>query len=129
MTWAFQAIKNLGDGDGSAKLLQWTGGVSADGAAVGVELPEWADNCVQVTGTIGGATVTIEGSNDSTNGVDGTWGTLNNAQGTALSTATLPLGPKQIVERPRWIRPNVSGGTATALAVRLLLRRTNTMRT
>lgn len=124
MTWAISGPTALSDGDGSAKLISWTGGATADGAATGVELPEWADNCCQIIGTIGGATITIEGSNDGTN-----WETLNNAQGGALSFVALTSTIKQIVERPRFIRPKITGGNATGIGVYLLMRRANPMRT
>lgn len=122
MTWAITRTE-IGDKDGSARLIAWTGGETADGAATAVELPEWADNCVHIIGTIGGATVVIEGSNDGTNFV-----TLNNAQGGALSFTAVDV-LKQIVERPRYIRPKITGGAATGIGVYLLMRRANPMRT
>jgi hypothetical protein len=85
-------------------LVTWTSLIAASDVGAAFELPEWADNCVQiVANTAGGATCVLEGSNDGT-----VWGTLNNAQGSAISTAAT-LAPKQIVERPRYIRPNLSG--------------------
>lgn len=122
MTWTI-ARTEIGDKDGSSRLIAWTGGATADGAATAVELPEWADNCVQIIGTIGGATVVIEGSNDGTNFV-----TLNNAQGGALSFVAVDV-LKQIVERPRYIRPKITGGAATGIGVYLLMRRATPMRT
>ena len=123
MAWTISNTK-IGEGDGSSVLIAWTGGATADGAATAVELPEWADNCVQAIGTIGGATLTIEGSNDGTN-----WETLNNAQGGALSFTALTSTIKQIVERPRYIRPKLTGGTASGIGVYLMMRRANPMRT
>jgi len=123
MTWTI-ARTEIGDGDGSSRLIAWTGGETADGAATAVELPEWADNCVQIIGTIGGATVVIEGSNDGTNYL-----TLNDAQAGALSFTALTAALKQIVERPRYIRPKITGGAATGIGVYLLMRRATPMRT
>ncbi len=124
MTWAV-AHSQIGEGDGSSKLIAWTGGATADGAGPAVEFPEWADNCVQVIGSIGGATVVIEGSNDGTN-----YDTLFNAQGTALSfTSLTPTPIKQVVERPRFIRPKITGGAATGIGVYLTMRRATPMRT
>jgi len=122
MTWAIARIE-VGDKDGSARLIAWTGGATADGSAEGVELPEWADNCVQIIGTVGGATVTIEGSNDGTN-----WITLNHPGG-ALSFTSFAAALKQILERPRYIRPTITGGAATGVGVYLLMRRATPMRT
>ena len=124
MAWTISSTA-IGDGDGSSRLLAWTGGATADGAATAVELPEWADNCVQIIGTIGGATIVIEGSNDGTN-----FDTLNNAQGSPLSfTGITPTPVKQIVERPRYIRPKITGGAASGIGVYLLMRRPTPLRT
>jgi zinc transporter ZupT len=124
MTWTISGPAPISEGDGSAKLLAWTGGATADGAALAVELPEWADNCVQIIGTIGGATIVIEGSNDGTN-----YNTLNAASSGALSFTALTDAMKQIIERPRWIRPKITGGAATGIGVYLLMRRANPLRT
>ena len=124
MAWVISNSTEIGYGDGSSRLISWTGGATADGAATPVELPEWADNCVQIIGTIGGATITIEGSNDGTN-----YETLNNAQGGALSFVALTSTIKQIVERPRYIRPKITGGAASGIGVYLLMRRANPLRT
>ena len=75
MGWTISRTE-IGDMDGSSKLIAWTGGATGDGAGSAVELPEWSDNCVHIIGTIGGATVTIEGSNDGTN-----WTTLDSRSG------------------------------------------------
>lgn len=124
MTWTVSGPTPIGEGEGSSKLISWTNGATADGAATPVEMPEWADNCVQIIGTIGGATVVIEGSNDGTN-----YNTLNSAQGAALSFTALTDAMKQIVERPRYIRPRISGGAASGIGVYLLMRRPTAMRT
>ncbi len=123
MTWAV-AHSQIGEGDGSSKLVAWTGGVTADGAGPAVQFPEWADNCVQIIGTIGGATIVVEGSNDGTN-----WNTLNAASGGALSFTALTDAMKQIIERPLYIRPKITGGAATGIGVYLVMRRQTAMRT
>lgn len=122
MAWSVsQSV--ISERDGSARLVSWTGGATADGAGAGIEFTEWADNCVHIIGAIGGATITIEGSNDGTN-----WATLNNAQGAALSFTSLTGALKQIVERPRYIRPNITGGAASGIGVYLVMRRPTGMR-
>ncbi len=128
MAWAFAIDQNIAE-DGSVIKAAWTGGATADGAAPGLQFVPWADCCVQMKGTISGATLTIEGSNDSTNGVDGNWDTLDDAKGAALSLTVLTSSLKQIVQRPRWIRCALTGGTATAIAVTMIMRRANPMRT
>ena len=67
----------------------------------------FADKTVQITGTFGGATIVIEGSNDGTN-----FGTLNDNTGASLSF-TAAAGPVLIAENPLAIRPTVSGGDCT----------------
>lgn len=75
---------------------------------VGQQLPlaQYSDRSVQVSGTFGGATVTIEGSNDGTN-----WFTLADPQGNNLSFVTARL--EAILELVFWIRPKVTGGDGT----------------
>lgn len=73
-------------------------------------ISRWADRTVHVTGTFGGATVTMQGSNDNTN-----WATLNDTSGSALTfTAT---GMKLIGENPIYIRAITAGGAGTAVVV------------
>lgn len=117
---------NGGDlsGDGSTQMFTWTPLTTTNTDGAPVEWLQWADRCVQVTGTFGtGGTVVLQGSNDGS-----TWATLNNAQGTAASFTA--AGIRQIVELPRYCRPNVTAGDGTtSLTVSLVLRRANPMRT
>lgn len=64
------------------------------------------DRSVQIGGTFGGATVTIEGSNDGT-----TYFTLNDIQGSAISKTSAAL--EGIAEVAKYIRPKVTGGDGT----------------
>ena len=117
------AATNAYGDDGSVLLATWSGGAATD-QGVGLGFVQWADACVQATGTIGTSTLTIEGSNDGTN-----WATLNSAQGTALSFTSLVGLVKQIVERPLYIRPALSAGTASGIVVTIVARRANPLRT
>jgi len=72
-----------------------------------------SDKCVQLLGTLG--TFLLQGSNDGTN-----WATLNDASGTAI-TETGGARIEQILENPRYIRPNASG-TADGVTVILVGR-------
>ena len=83
--------------------------------------PSFADKTVHVTGTFGGATVTIEGSNDGTNFV-----TLNDAGGSALSFTS--AGLKTILENPLEIRPKTAGGSGTDVDVIIIARGTLQLR-
>jgi hypothetical protein len=66
-----------------------------------------ADKTVQVDGTFDGATVALEGSMDGVN-----WATLSDSDGDPVSTTTTGY-MAMIVENPRFIRPNVTGGGAS----------------
>ena len=81
-----------------------------------VSLAEYGDRTFQVGGTIGGATLTIEGSNDGT-----TWNTLNDCQGVALALTTAAI--KMCRERPMYVRPNCSGGAGVAIVVTACVHR------
>lgn len=98
---------------GKARLYQWTLATGDDGAPI--EAVEFADRSVQVSGTFGGASVVVEGSNDSTN-----YGTLTDPQGNDLSIVSAKV--EMITEVTRLIRPRVSGGTGVSVTVSLLAR-------
>lgn len=90
-------------------IYTWTGLTTSDTGAP-LEAPGFTDASYQVTGTFGGATVTIEGSNDGTNYV-----TLTDPSATAISfTAT---GLSQILQIVRFIRPKVTGGSGASINV------------
>lgn len=89
-------------------VLLWTLGNADTGVAS--DMFRWADRTVQVSGTFGGATIVIEGSNDKT-----TWFTLNDNAGLPLSFTA--AGMKLMLENPIYVRPVSSGGTGTSVAI------------
>lgn len=97
--------------------VKWTPLTQTNNVGAAFGMSDFQDRSVQVFGTFGGATVTIEGSND-----DGTtWATLNDPFGNALSFTA--AGLKAITELPQYIRPNVSGaGGTTSLTVFVHMR-------
>ena len=97
---------------GNASMVTWTNVVTGNTGSP-IENPTFSDRSVQVTGTFGGATCTIEGSNDGTN-----WATLTDPAGVA--TTFTAAGLKQILQVTRYIRPNVSAGAGT-LTINLLI--------
>ena len=103
----------VGSGDGSTVLMSWSlTSTNTDGAPL--EWVEWSDRCFTATGTWGGATLTIQGSNDGSN-----WVTLNNAASGSGATLTAN-GVLQIVELPRYVRPNLTtAGAGATLTVML----------
>lgn len=78
-----------------------------------------ADRSVQVYGTFGASgTLLIEGTNDA-DPATGTWATLNDPQGNALSFTAAKI--EQVLEYTRWIRPRVTNGDGTtSLSVRAI---------
>lgn len=77
------------------------------------------DKTVQITGTHGGATTTIKGSNDGVN-----YQTLTDPQGNALSFTTGLPAMETIQENPRFIRPETTGGATTDIDVTIISRAT-----
>lgn len=80
--------------------------MQADDDGEPVRLAVYSDRSVQLTGTLGGASVTIGGSNDGVN-----YHALNDPQGNALTLSAAAL--RQIVELPLFIKPKVFGGDGT----------------
>ena len=74
-------------------------------------VPSSADLTFQVTGTFGGATCTLQGSNDGTN-----WHALTQRGGTA-GMAYTSAANHSCNENPLFVRPLISGGSSSALAV------------
>lgn len=115
-------LAKVGDQDDSAVLFTWAlTTANTDGSPL--EWTQWADRCFQAVGTWGGATLTIQGSNDGTN-----WFSLSNAAGAAAATFTAD-GGKSIIELPRYVRPNLTTpGAGATVAVTLLARRAQPLR-
>jgi hypothetical protein len=83
-------------------------------------MPGWSDRSVHVFGTFGGATVTIQGSNEL---VPTNWVTLA-AAGDATEDMTYTANDiKQLLEVSRWVRPLLSGGAGSSVTVLMLARR------
>jgi len=96
---------------GKASIMAQWDMVDADTVGAAAEFPDQTDAVVTITGTWGGATVVIEGSNDGS-----TFVTLTDPQGNAISKTT-NNAVEQITEVPRYIRPSKSGGSSTTLRV------------
>lgn len=98
---------------GRASLVTWSALATSD-TGTPLSSAAFADRSVQVNGTFGGSTVTIEGSNDGIN-----YTTLTDTAGAALSFTV--AGIRQILQITRYIRPLVTGGAAAAVNVNLLV--------
>lgn len=108
-------------GDDICHLLTWAlTTANADGSPE--ERPQWWDRVFIATGTFGGATLTIEGSNDGTN-----WVALKDTTGAAATLTA--AGCLHIQKTPRFMRPNLTTpGTGAAVTVSCLSRRPSDMR-
>lgn len=92
-------------------VFRWEFVAAETGEAI--ELPRMADKSIHIHGTIGGATVTLLGSNaiDQANGV-----VLDTTFNVPISVAAL-VTPylQQIMQNPLWIWPVVVGGSPTLI--------------
>ena len=85
-----------------------------DDTGLPILVGERADGSIQVVGTFGGATVTLQGSNDGA-----TWATLTDEASSGITfTAT---GLKMFLPRVWKIRVITAGGSATDVDAHLLL--------
>lgn len=110
---------DTGDGYSGAIAFTWVLlTANADGKPLGAEISQHTDLCWTATGTFGGATASLEGSNDGSN-----WFPLTNASGGSAATFTA-AGGKQTVEKPIYVRPNLSAvGVGATVTVILFARR------
>lgn len=94
---------------------------SADATGDGVDLPDHPDKCWHVTGTWGGATAAIQGSNTNS---DALYGALTNAAGGSAITWTADGAPKNSIESSRYVRPKLTtAGAGATLTVVLIARK------
>lgn len=80
--------------------------LAADDDGAPVRLAVYSDRSIQVSGTFGGASVTIGGSNDGE-----TYHALTDPNGETLALTTGAL--RTIVELPIFLKPRVFGGDGT----------------
>lgn len=97
-----------------AFVAQWADlAAGDDGDAIGFS--QYTDKSVQVSGTFGGASLRIEGSNDGVN-----WAVLTDPQGNDLLISSAKI--EMITEATAYVRPVVVGGGTVALTVSMLLK-------
>lgn len=98
--------------DHNRHIATWTGINTAGNATISRYAPKFSltTASVQVSGTIGGATIVLQGSND---GV--TYATLNDVDGNALSFTA--AGYKELTSGAAFIKPSISGGTGDSINV------------
>lgn len=100
--------------------VEWTT-TTADGTGDSVTLPGQADRSVQFTGSFNGASITMQGSNVISPGVND-WFTLTDLVGDPITLTA--VGGRAISENTLHVRPVLTGGTAASVVVSLLNRST-----
>jgi hypothetical protein len=99
-----------------AAAYRWTGYSTADTSTpIKVQNMQGLAGSVQVTGTFGGATITLQVSNDGTNYV-----TLKDSAGTDISLAA--AGMREFSTAALYLKPTSSGGTSDDVTVTVVLR-------
>lgn len=114
-----------GAGQGLAIKVVWSSVTTGDTGAP-VEVFGYNDRSIQVEGTFGGATCTIQGSLDAVLGgsgvlTAGNYEPLRDPSSTALTFTV--AGLKSVLEMVRTIRPSVAGGAGT-LDITMICART-----
>lgn len=119
-------LNTLGHGDGSLARFTWAL-TTADPTGTEALYAEWADKTWAIdSASWGGATLTLQGSNDGTN-----WFTLANAAGgTALTFTSGACSGACSIETPLYVRPKLTTvGVGAVVGVTLLVRRATPLRT
>ena len=96
------------------QTITWSGMAGTD-TTTSARIPGCMDMSVQVTGTFGTTTVTMQGSLDDT-----TYATLDDAIGTPAALSFTAAAFKHVQQRSLFIKPGLSGGTGTGLQVKVL---------
>lgn len=110
-------VPTIVDGEGHTVVVTWVLGTGDDGEPV--RYAGAADRTVQIFGTFGGATVTMQGTLEN---VATTWAPVTDPQGNAIAATGATI--EAITELVRQIRPVVTGGSGSSITVLLLMRQT-----
>jgi hypothetical protein len=94
------------------RIATWTGETTAGNASIPRYAPHvsLANASVQIGGTLGGATIVLQGSNDGT-----TYATLKDLAGNDLSFTA--AGYAEFSSGAAFIKPSISGGTGDNINV------------
>lgn len=113
-------------GDYSVVKYAWTLTTAAPAGEPMVDV-EYSDRTWSMSGTLGGAVCSIEGSAVD---VDANYGTLSNAAGGVALTLTTTTGAKTVIEIPEFTRPKLTTvGVGATLTVVCIARRGTPNRT
>lgn len=108
---------------GATHHIIWETMTETNNVGAARSIPGASDVSVEIIGTIGGATLLIEGSNVLSPSVDGDWVTLHDENGDLLSFTIVDIG-HALSENMLHIRPRLTGGSGTDVDVLMLFRGT-----
>lgn len=108
------------EGPGRTYRYTWDSMAGGDSGEP-VSIPGASDKTVQISGTFGTSTVSIQGSLYAAD--SGVYANLTDPQGNAL-TAIAAAALESITENTTWIKPVVAAGSGTPITVVLLARST-----
>ena len=114
-------IVQVGRRDESCFLVTWTPVTQADTCAP-IELPDLPDKSVHVFGTFGGASVAVNGSNNS----GASFAALRSPDSVTIAITTETI--KAILENTQQVVPAATGGTAQSLSISMLCKQNNPLR-
>jgi hypothetical protein len=94
------------------RIATWAAETTAGNASIARYAPHvsLANASVQVSGTIGGATIVLQGSNDGT-----TYATLKDLAGNDLSFTA--AGYAEFTSGAAFVKPSISGGTGDSINI------------
>lgn len=113
-------ITHVGKFKDDAHTVLWEALTNTNQDGGRVEMPGSSDRSIQCEGTFGGATITVQGSNEVT---PTNWETLTDVHGNPCTFTA--AGIKAVAEITRWIRPLLSGGAGSDVDVTGMFRRTD----
>ena len=85
--------------------------------AIAVEVPNKSDKTVQVSGTFGSATITVQGSVDPSGAV---FNDLRDPQGNTISITSADI--VTVLENVAFIQPIITGGSSSSVTIRIYMR-------
>ncbi len=113
-------VTGVGNNDRSTLLVVWAAVTESD-VCQPVSYPEFADKSVHPSGTFGGASVRVYGSNNGS-----TFVALNDASSTAIAISS--EGIKQVLENTLFVKPDMTGGSGQTITISMLFRLANPLR-
>lgn len=103
-------------------VATWSGMTQGD-VGIGLKMARYGDKTAQsylgAGGQFGTSSLFVEGSINSTDGLDGAWIYITDPSGNnvQLTSANSGTNMEALVENPPWMRPRVGTGTASLVSV------------